>query len=165
MLTRRFARTDKGQAEIAQRRKNLRGKLRTMLFLVDPGKSFDEVEQLVVQIGAPPDAIAQLVAGGYIVEVGATATAAAPGSPTGGEITGDELERFRIAKEFMNDTIVNALGIWAFGLTLRLEKCVTREDLAALLTDYAAALVKKLDRGEASALVQRTRELLSAGRR
>jgi hypothetical protein len=163
MATRRFARTDKGQAEIAQRRKNLRGKLRTLLFLVDPGKSFEEVEQLAAQIGAPSDAISELVAGGYIVEVGAAA--AAPGSPTSGEDTGDELERFRIAKDFMNDTIVNALGIWAFGLTLRLEKCVTREDLAALLTDYAAALVKKLDRGEASALVQRTRELLAAGRR
>jgi hypothetical protein len=45
IVARRFARTDKGCAEIAERRKNLRGKLRTILFLVDPRKSLEEISQ------------------------------------------------------------------------------------------------------------------------
>jgi hypothetical protein len=36
----------------------------------------------------------------------------------------------------MNDTIVDTLGIRAFGSTLRLERCATRADLVALLPDY-----------------------------
>jgi hypothetical protein len=160
IVTRRFARTEKGHAEIAERRKNLRGKLRTILFLVDPGKSLEEISQQAAQIGAPDDAIAQLVAEGYITEIGGTVGAALPEVSAGGDDTDDELERFRVAKAFMNDTIVDALGIRAFVFTLRLERCATREDLAGLLTDYATALVKKLDRAEASVLVQRTRELL-----
>jgi len=158
-VTRRFARTEKGQAEIAERRKNLRGKLRTVLFLVDPGKSLEEMSQQAAQIGAPDDAFAQLVAEGYIVELGGAAAAPAGASSSGDDI-GDELERFRVAKAFMNDTIVDALGIRAFVFTLRLERCATRDDLAALLADYASALVRKLDRAEAAVLVQRTRELL-----
>ena len=155
---RRFARTEKGQAEIAQRGKSLRGKARTVLFLVDPGKPVDEIERQAAQIGAAPDVLAQLLAEGYIAEVGAAApaTATAPAEGDGG----DELERFRIAKAFMNDTIVDTLGIRAFAFTLRLERCATRADLAALLDDYAKALLKKLGRGEAAVLVQRTRELL-----
>lgn len=161
IVTRRFARTEKGHAEIAERRKNLRGKLRTILFLVDPGKSLEEISLQAAQIGAPDDALAQLVAEGYITEIGGAAGAAATPPPLpGGDDTGDELQRFRVAKAFMNDTIVDALGIRAFVFTLRLERCATREDLAGLLTDYATALVKKLDRAEAGVLVQRTRELL-----
>ena len=74
MVTARFARTEKGHAEIAQRQRNLRGKLRMVLFLVDPAKSLDEIRQQAAQIGAPDDAITQLAAEGYIEEIG-------PGAP------------------------------------------------------------------------------------
>ncbi len=160
MAMRRFARTEKGHAEIAQRGKSLRGKPRTVLFLVDPGKPVEEIERQAAQIGAPPDVLAQLLAEGYIAEVGAASPAPAPPPAPAPADADDELARFRIAKAFMNDTIVDTLGIRAFAFTLRLERCATRADLAALLDDYAKALLKKLGRGEAAVLVQRTRELL-----
>ena len=69
---------------------------------------------------------------------------------------------FRVAKAFMNETIVDALGIRAFGFTLRLERCATTEDLVALLPSYAEALLKKLDRDATRALVERTRALLAS---
>ena len=103
MDSRRYARTQKGHDEITSQRKTLKGKLRTILFLVDPGK--------------PADAI------------------------------------------------VDALGMRAFVFTLRLERCATRADLAALLPDYSQALTKKLDRNTVSALLDRTRELLGQPRR
>lgn len=70
MDSRRLARTAKGHDEITNRRKSLKGKMRTVLFLVDPNKPADVVSQQVTLIGGPPDALAQLLAQGYIEEVG-----------------------------------------------------------------------------------------------
>ena len=69
MDNRRVARTAKGQDEIANRRKSLNGKLRTVLFLVDPNKTVDAIQEQVALIGAPADALAQLAAEGYVKEV------------------------------------------------------------------------------------------------
>jgi DNA-binding FrmR family transcriptional regulator len=180
MDNRRVARTAKGQDEIANRRKSLKGKLRTVLFLIDPGKPVDAILEQIALIGAPADALAQLAAEGYIEETGgqgAGTFAAAPapvaqagdsapeGAPLPPMSVEDEVASFRVAKAFMNDTIVDALGIRAFTFTLRLERCSTRDDLSALLPDYTEALLKKLERPAVRALVDRTRELINAGRR
>ncbi len=180
MDNRRVARTAKGQDEIANRRKSLKGKLRTVLFLIDPGKPVDAILEQIALIGAPADALAQLAAEGYIEETGgqgAVAFAAAPspvgvpersaaeGAPLPAMSVEDEVASFRVAKAFMNDTIVDALGIRAFTFTLRLERCSTRDDLSALLPDYTEVLLKKLERPAVRALVDRTRELINAGRR
>jgi hypothetical protein len=167
MDNRRVARTAKGQDEIANRRKSLKGKLRTVLFLIDPGKPVDAILEQAALIGAPADALAQLAAEGYIEELGgqgagAVASEGLPAPPLSIE---DEVANFRLAKAFMNDTIVDALGIRAFTFTLRLERCSTRDDLSALLPDYTEALLKKLERPAVRALVDRTRELVMAGRR
>jgi DNA-binding FrmR family transcriptional regulator len=180
MDNRRVARTAKGQHEIASRRKSLKGKLRTVLFLIDPGKPVDAILEQIALIGGPADALAQLAAEGYIEETsgqGADAFAAAPslagnavetagdGVPLPPMSVEDEVASFRVAKAFMNDTIVDALGIRAFTFTLRLERCSTRDDLSALLPDYTEALLKKVERPAVRALVDRTRELINAGRR
>lgn len=180
MDNRRVTRTAKGQDEIANRRKGLKGKLRTVLFLIDPGKPVDAILEQIALVGGPADALAQLAAEGYIEETGgqgAGAIAAAPPFPARAEVPDaedvsppplsveDEVASFRVAKAFMNDTIVDALGIRAFTFTLRLERCSTRDDLVTLLPDYTEALLKKLERPAVRALVDRTRELLNAGRR
>lgn len=172
MDSRRFGRTAKGQAEIAQGGKSLRGKLRTVLFLIDANKPLVDIEQQVKLIGAPVDAIDQLVAGGYIAEIGSAGSpiaagapvAMAPTTPTAQLSPEERMTNFRVAKTFMNETIVDALGIRAFGFTLKLERCSTAEDLIALLPTYTEALLKKLDREATRALVERTRELLLAAR-
>ena len=160
MDSRRFGRTPKGQSEISQGHKSLKGKLRTVLFLVDAGKTADDIQRQVLLIGAPPDSIAQLVAAGYVAEVG---QAGAPLAKAAASVD-DRVANFRVAKAFMNETIVDALGIRAFGFTLRLERCATTEDLVAILPSYAEALLKKLDRDATRALVERTRELLASAR-
>lgn len=172
MDSRRFGRTAKGQAEIAQGGKSLRGKLRTVLFLIDANKPLVDIEQQVKLIGAPVDAIDQLVAGGYVAEIGNAGAPAAAGAPVAleaavpaAQLTPEErVANFRVAKTFMNETIVDALGIRAFGFTLKLERCSTAEDLIALLPAYTESLLKKVDREAARALVERTRELLLAAR-
>ena len=138
----------------------MRGKPRTLLFLIEPGKPLEVIQQHAAQIGASSDALAQLIADGYVVELRPGVTApGAPDADSGASGLG-EVERFRIAQAFMNNTIVDALGIRAFMFTLRLERCATRSDLKALLADYASLLVKKLDRERARALIERTQELL-----
>ena len=159
-MSRRFARTTKGHGEIVEGRRNLRGKVRTLLFLIDPAKSAEQIEQQAEQIGATYEQLAQLIADGYVVELG-TGTAIAANDEKAGTIgVIDEVGRFRIAKAFMNDTIVDALGIRSFMFTLRLERCATRADLKALLPDFEQSLTKKRPPWDAAVLIERTRELL-----
>ena len=40
----------------------------------------------------------------------------------------DQVAQFRVAKAFMNETVVDSLGIRAFLFTLKLEKCATATD-------------------------------------
>jgi len=157
---RRFARTEKGHGEIVEGRRNLRGKVRTLLFLIDPAKSAEQIEQQAEQIGATYEQLAQLITDGYVVELG-TATPANDASAGVSEI--DQAGRFRIAKAFMNDTIVDALGIRAFMFTLRLERCATRDDLKALLPAYEQSLTKKRPPWDAVAMIERMREFLEIG--
>ena len=159
-MTRRLARTEKGHSEIVDGRRSLRGKVRTLLFLIDPAKSAEQIEQQANQIGATYEQLAQLIADGYVVEFGTGTAVAANDEQAVNVGVIDEVGRFRIAKAFMNDTIVDALGIRAFLFTLRLERCATRADLKTLLPDYGRSLMKKLPRPDASVLIERTGELL-----
>lgn len=155
--TSRFARTEKGQVEISQSRKSLPAKLRTVLFLVDPAKDASEIQRQIALMGAPANALTELVSGGYVAPV---TEFNAPLRDSGRSID-EQVASFRVAKAFMNETIVDALGIRAFLFTLKLEKCATGADLATLLPDYAQALLKKLDREAVRAMVERARELVA----
>lgn len=153
----RYDRTSKGHEEISAGKKTLPAKLRTVLFLVDGSKDVQDIQRQVLLVGAPADALTQLATAGYIAPVtafNAPITGAA-------QTIDDQLARFRVAKAFMNETVVDALGIRAFFFTLKLEKCATAADLATLLPEYAQALSKKLERPAVRALVQRTQELLA----
>ncbi len=160
-MAERLGRTVKGQEEIGAARKSLPAKLRTVLFLVEPDKDITEIQRRIVLIGAPTDALQQLVSAGYVAPVGA---ANAPVAGPAGSID-DQVAGFRVAKAFMNDTIVDALGIRAFMFTLKLERCATGADLATLVPAYGEQLLKKVDRDAARALVERCRELIAAATR
>lgn len=159
MATQRYDKTAKGREEISQGRKNLKGKLRTVLFLVDAGKDVASIQQQITLIGAPPDAIAQLATAGYIAPIGG------PLTPTNDSVavngSSDPVASFRVAKAFMNETIVDARGIRSFGFTLKLERCSTLADLAALMPEYTEGLLKSLDREVVRAMVDRARELVA----
>ena len=161
MQAHRFERTEKGQVEISQSRKSLPAKLRTVLFLVDPTKDALEIQRQILLMGAPASALNDLVTGGYVAPV---TEFNAPLKDTARSIE-DQVAHFRVAKAFMNETIVDALGIRAFMFTLKLEKCATGADLATLLPDYAQSLLKKVDREAVRAMVERARELIAEANR
>jgi hypothetical protein len=157
--TTRYTKTERGAVEISSRRKNLRGRERTMLILIDPSKTADELRASAARIGVEPDFLQTLVRDGYIVAVAGTESA--PAEPAGRVVTKDELARFRAAKQFINDTVVDALGVRAFMFTLKLERCSTLADLVEMLPDYAKAIAKGRGEAETRLLVDRAVELLA----
>ena len=136
-----------------------------MLILVDPSKTGDELRASAAQLGVESDFLETLVRDGYVAAVaGSDAPSAAPSSslsPASPPVTTDELKRFRAAKAFINETIVDALGVRAFLFTLRLERCTTREELARLLPDYSKAIRKFRGESETQLIVERAKELLA----
>jgi hypothetical protein len=72
----------------------------------------------------------------------------------------DEFQRFSAAKRFMNETVVNALGMRSFFFTPKLEKASTRADLAEMLEEYGKAIAKGTSAEEAAVLIERAREML-----
>ena len=154
----RYTKTDKAIEEIHSRGKHLRGRMRTMLFLIEPSKTVDELSASAAQIGVEPDFLETLIRDGYVIAV--AANEGGPAQPAPRAVTREHV-RLRAAKSFLNETLVDALGIRAFLFTRKLERCSTREELAALLPDYAKAIGKIRGASETRLLVERASELLS----
>ena len=128
---------------------------------------------MATKLGLPAAQIDELIEQGF-AEAKSAPAAVLAGSPggAGGNLKPfasvaepvprvNEYEAFRTAKQFMNDTIVNSLGIKAFFFTLKLEKCSNRQELSDLLQQYTKALAKSGGVEEAEVLTQRAQELLA----
>ena len=156
-----YAKTSKAVEEIQTKKYKLKPKARNLLFLIDGNKSVEAIDEMSRQLGLTNSELGELEADGFIVKSGGVAGAAPAATAVQDEVQTDEAGKFRVAKKYMNDTIVNSLGLKAFFFTLKLEKCATRADLAELLSDYAAALTKASNIETAKVLQKRARELLS----
>jgi hypothetical protein len=161
--------TEAGRLELRTRAQGLPPRLRSVLILVDGVRGRSELQQAMAGIGAPPDALDTLAALGLI----AAAPAPPPAPVEAAEVVPDDSEpepfdaaptydpeRFRVTKKFMNDTIVDALGLRAFMFTLKLEKCATLADLALLAPEYSRLVLKARGSEVAHALRNRLRVLL-----
>lgn len=152
-LTAVYQKTPRGEEEIRTRKAKLAPKLRTMLILMDGTKPLAELQDVAKRLAVPEDFVAALTAQGLIAPVGG-----APAAPVG---PAAEFAKFSAARRFMNDTVVNAIGLRSFFLTLKIEKCNSRQELADLLEDYGKALAKGFAPEEAAVLGERMRELLA----
>lgn len=159
-----YAKTPKALEEIQSKKYRLKSKARNLLFLIDGHKPVDKVAEMARALGLLGNELDELEADGFIVKSadGAGAAAATPAAPgASDEVGSDEAGKFRVAKKYMNDTIVNTLGLKAFFFTLKLEKCGNRADLAQLLEEYGKAIAKASNVETAKVLVSRARELTS----
>src|SRR5258706_9128059 len=123
-----YRKTALGHAEIANRKLKLHPRIRTMLIMIDGARAEAEMRAEAQQVGAPAEFIEQLAALGLIEKV--RTAAAAPEPPlarTRPGVPKDDFERFRVAKSFMNNAAVDALGLRSFMFTMRLEKAATLE--------------------------------------
>jgi len=167
-----FDKTDSGLQELRTRATGLPPRLRSLLILVDGRRTLAQLQAAAGQIGAPADAIEQLLQRGLVAlrSPGAAPApqAAAAGSEhvdlpleAPGATPADAGERFRAAQKLMNDSVVDAIGMRAFFFTLKLERCFTLDDLRALLPEYRRLLAKASDPARARAAEQRVEGLLS----
>ncbi len=168
-----FDKTDVGLQELRTRAGGLPPRLRSLLILVDGRRTLAQLQAAAGQIGAPADALEQLLQRGLMalrspgaaVPPQAAATASehvdlpleTPAAPR----PADAAERFRAAQKQMNDSVVDAIGMRAFFFTLKLERCFTLDDLRALLPEYRRLLAKASNVARAHAAGQRVEGLLS----
>ena len=174
-----FAKTARGLEEIRARSGLVPQRVRSLLILVDGSSRLAQLRQAAERIGAPDNAIETLLSLGLIERqqpapprttnppgaasrpVPQQAASAAGTAPASAPASGNaDPQKFLKAQKFMNDTIVDALGIRALMFTLKLEKCFTQADLEALLPDYERLLSKSRGDEIASALIARLRDLL-----
>jgi len=152
-----YRKSEKGLAEIGDRKLKLPPRLRTMLILVDGERPEFMLKEDGQRMGAPPDALAQLLAAGLIERV----SGVEPGAPAAAAPRADEFARFREAKNLMNTTIVDALGIKSFFFTMKLERAGNTADLAGLLDDYEKAIAKAQGAEQAGVLAQQVRRMIA----
>jgi hypothetical protein len=171
-----FIKTPSGLDEVRTRASGLPQRVRSVLIMVDGVKPVRDLRDAVARLGAPPETLDSLLELGLIQlhaasPTKATGSAAGAGAPTTEspetviddavpEVGTNDVDRFRVAKKFMNDTVVDALGIRSFMFTLKLEKCATLNDLAQLTPEYTRMIHKAKGTEVAGALRTRLRELL-----
>jgi hypothetical protein len=161
-----YRKTALGSNEITSRKLKLNPRVRTMLILIDGLQPEFILREEAGKVGAAASFLDDLMALGLIEKAGraaapaagAAAKAAAPQAEAAP--AGDEFSRFRAAKDFMNITIVDALGIKSFFFTLKLERAGTRADLRELAPAYREAIAKADGDAQAKVLAARLEEML-----
>lgn len=177
-----YIKTPLGVEEVQNRKLQLAPRLRTMLIMIDGQKTLQFLRESAAKFGCPENFIESLEAEGLIAKVGgaaaatfavsakapaavtsaiSTAVTAADASAAPSQIPQDEYARFRAAKDYMNNAVVNSLGIKAFFFTLKLERAGTVDDLRALVKPFQEALTKATSAGEADATTKRLLEYLA----
>ncbi len=154
-----YAKTPLGVQEVSSRKMKLNPRLRTMLILVDGRQPVFILQEEGTKVGAPADFLTQLEALQLVTRGGAAEPQKVADSGT--HSADDEFMRFRNAKDFMNVTVVNALGIKSFFFTLKLERAGNCEDLRGLVDAYREAIEKGSGAEEAEVLSARLVAMLS----
>ena len=154
-----YVRTELGNETIRTRRDSFPPDLRVVFFLVDGGTRACDILTQVSGLGVTAEAFDRLLAAGYVALPAPAATG--PGAPAAQNAAkaAQEDERFSVARQFLRETAVNAMGIRSFFFTLKLEKAYTFQELRLLLPDYEKLIEKGAGPVEAEVLTRRAREL------
>ncbi|QJR10683.1 hypothetical protein DSM104443_01750 [Usitatibacter rugosus] len=153
-----YRKTNLGVAEVGARKLKLNPRVRTMLILIDGAQDEPTVRDEAEKVGAPQNFLEELMRLGLVEQVREAAMMSVPAN--GPHATG-AFERFRSAKDFMNVTIVDAMGIKSFFFTMKLERAGTLDDLRGLRDAYDAAIAKALGEVQAKVFGRRLTQLLA----
>ncbi len=173
-----YLRTEAGQEVIRSRKDAIPPDLRILFFMIDGVTPAAEILGQVAGLGVGPEAFDRLHAAGYIVPLAPILTTEAPSDaayaaaesgrrteppPIPGRAAGQDADtdRFMSARTFLNETVVNAVGLRSFLFTLKLEKANSLKELRSLLFDYSKLIEKGTGKMEAEVLTRRARELTS----
>ena len=178
-----FVKTPLGLDEVRTRELKLSQRLRTMLIMVDGTRTVAQLRQAQLTLGAPADFLETLLALGLVVsDMAPSSSESAVGSLSFRSVvpmpsahaavdlelnlstldTGlpQDVEKFRAALKFMNDTSVDLLGLRSFFFVLKVEKCFTMADLKALIPQFTAAIAKSKGAEVARAMEERVQRMI-----
>ncbi|MBN6112175.1 hypothetical protein [Xanthomonas bonasiae] len=166
-MSERYAKTDAGRQEIADRARRLPAQLRSILLVVDGHKDDSALQQIVAGLHAPEDALAQLQQMGLIARGGdasaSTASAASSSispsgtppaaatsagaihplaSPGDAPVSHEAAQRYSHLYDAMSEAVRKYLGLKGYFMQLRIERCSDAAALEALLPEFTAALGK-----------------------
>jgi hypothetical protein len=154
--------TEAGRQEIVSRQRKLAAKARVLLIAIDGNASVGNLREHFAALGDVDAMVGELIGQGLVAadaKSGSTARTPVPGSVTpapgvatpapvvrpGATFVVDPAQRFVLAQKFMNETVVEALGLRAFFFTLKLERCASVGDLSDLMPEYERVLAKTRD--------------------
>lgn len=142
-----------GQRELVDRRHKLHARSRSLLIAVHGEQTAAELKRQFAALGDVGGILDELAALGLIsTDLQATAAAAAPDT---------ELPPLQLARAFINETAVAALGLRAFLFTLKLERCYTKAELTELLPEYRRVLAKAKSDEFAAGMTARAQQILA----
>ncbi len=167
-MSERYAKTDAGRQEIADRARRLPAQLRSILLVVDGHKDDSALQQIVAGLHAPEDALAQLQQMGLIARGGdasaspapatspsvspSSAPAASPATLAGAmhglagsgdaPVSHEAAQRYSHLYDAMSEAVRKHLGLKGYFMQLRIERCSDAAALEALLPEFTAALGK-----------------------
>ncbi len=137
-----YEKTAKGVEEIQTRKNNLPQKFRTLLIVVDGKKTRESILNQFSTLEGPAAALDELEQKGFIAK---KADVLAPSVLSPGE----KLERAKMAKSFMINTLNDAVGAMGLSLIESLRACETLDELQSHLENYLYAI--KSGRGKSTA--------------
>jgi hypothetical protein len=150
-----FRKSPEGQAALDARDKRISARLRALM-LMSEGKPMSQFATTAAALGAPPDALEQLVRLGFV----RTASSPAPAPPPPLE---DAYTRFRTVSGLFREIAADVLGLKAFFFILKVEKASTLEDLRELLPVLLPAVAKARGADKAASVEAQLRAMLQLG--
>lgn len=149
--------TLQGQRELVDRQQKLHARSRSLLIAVHGAHSVAELKRQFSALGDVGNILDELSKLGLIEIDGRSAANAAGAPPLAAE---SELPALQLARAFINETAVAALGLRAFLFTLKLERCYTKAELTELLPEYRRVLAKAKGEEFAMAMTLRAEDIL-----
>lgn len=146
--------TPQGQREVVDRQHKLHARSRSLLIAVNGEHSVADLKRQFAALGDVAGILAELTGLGLITAQNQPAAAAA--APVDAE-----LPPLQLARAFINETAVAALGLRAFLFTLKLERCYTKAELTDLLPEYQRVLAKAKNAEFAAGMTARVQAILA----
>lgn len=149
------AKTNEGRDEIEHRTRKLPPMLRSILLIVDGERSARHLRELSASLHGPADALEQLEQMGLIASSAAVAAslaaqaqaqapapARAAAAETASSAQSAPAQRYQALYSLMSEAVRDHLGLRGYFLQLKIERCGSSDELAAVLPELSAALAK-----------------------
>ena len=167
--------TEAGRQEIESRTRRLGPRHRSLLIAINGQRQLGEVRRQFESFGDVAGLIGELAEAGLIEFGGGGPTTPAANEPIPAPAMApapivsvptaaariEAIPAYMAARRFMNDTIVDHLGLRAFLFTRKLEKCLSPRDFRELLPEFRRQLRKVTSNAEVNALHEQADALIA----